>query len=92
MTTPLGHSNWIISFPLTTHIPTLHPHVFNIILLLTRDIFVLSNISYYWKEYFLFAWGDNLHCGQEVTEDADSTSKPYPQCGACKDKAPTTKM
>ena len=23
-----GHSNWIISFPLTARIPTLHPHVF----------------------------------------------------------------
>ena len=24
----LGHSNWIISFPLTAHIPTWHPHIF----------------------------------------------------------------
>ena len=33
-----------------------------------------------------------IHCGQEVTKDADSTSKSYPQCEDCKDKAPITKM
>ena len=27
----LGHSNWIISFPLTAHIPTWHPHIFYVI-------------------------------------------------------------
>ena len=32
-----------------------------------------------------------IYCGQEVTEDTDSASKSYPQCGDCKDKAPITK-
>ena len=33
-----------------------------------------------------------IYCAQEVTEDTDSASKSYPQCGNCKDKAPITKM
>ena len=54
----LGHSNWIISFPLTACIPTLHPHV----LILSRYFLVIDkklfHFSYYGKEYFSFVRGD----------------------------------
>ena len=40
----LGHSNWIISFPLTTRIPTLHPHAIILSMYLMRNFNIEKNI------------------------------------------------
>ena len=36
----IGQSNWIISFPLTARIPTLHPHAIILSMLLIRNCFI----------------------------------------------------
>ena len=63
-----------------------------IFLLLIRNFITLSLLPiqklYYSAGYEPIC----IHCGQEVTEDTDPTSKSYPQCGDCKDKAPITKI
>ena len=69
----IGHSNWIISFPLIACMATLHLHVLILsryFLLLIRNCFILSYISYYWKEYFSFVCGDGLSCYLYINKSA----------------------